>query len=334
MRTFLTRQVRSTLVAIGFGVLAFAVMSNSPAFAAEPANSDLKQRFLREAPDEWQRLERAVHKYEGTFTDSETIVKLPAKSWRRRGEYFYNSDAHGTKIVLASIPDTGGRTISGSNGVYRYNVEQKSAQDKPVLRTFWATQTDYGDDATFLLQAAYIDGFPVKDFLDGPAARLVSFEPVVVEGRRLARLRFMRHFSDKSTEYSGYALLDPDFHWAVRFWQQEHGWGVMDAKLEYRTDVPDIAFPLKKTVRDIAKGAVVNIRTSEFDAPRPCSVPAAEFSLAAYGLKPPTTPRDTDRASGFATAGWVLLVLLAIGAFAAATYIRLRRSAGGRAAGH
>jgi hypothetical protein len=98
--------------------------------------------------------------------------------------------------------------------------------------------------------------------------------------------------------------------------------------------VPDVAFPLKKTVRDIAKGAVVNVRTSEFDAPRPCSVPAAEFSLAAYGLKPPTTPRDAARTWGFATVGWVLLVLLAIGAFAAATYIRLRRSAGGRAAGH
>ena len=139
-----------------------------------------------------------------------------------------------------------------------------------------------------LLAAEDFSGVKLDAVLDGSQAKLTSVEPIDAQGRTQIRVNVERSFPKDIRTYSGWAILDPNHHWAIVKYEQQYNWGMFRQSAMYRSDVSDIAFPEQVFREEVSSdGTVLGTFSTIIGKPAPCNLDGAKFTLQAFDLEPP-----------------------------------------------
>lgn len=322
-------RVRNRWTASIFEFLAVIVLLLQNEARGASREAALKERFLAEAPQEWQKLEDRVRRWEGSFTESVVVypsgkaVAAPAAT-KRKKEFFFNDRVDGAKIVITRIPDDGAKSVFCFNERYGFGLDRNGPEQQLYLAAFspGADAPETGDlaqqlqrNATeHLLAAQYLWGAKLRHLVDGTTGTMTSATLTEVSGHPGLRLNFERKLSDAGeTPFACWATVDPDFHWAVTAYEQRTTWGFIRLSVTYQPDIADVAFP-QRIVQELvdSSGRVTQTTTLDFAKPQHCDLPASQFTLEAFGLEPPGSPREAAewRISKFVLLNSTLLIAL------------------------
>jgi hypothetical protein len=286
---------------------AFSITSN--AATTEP---DWQARFLSQAPKEWSAFDAAIGQMEGIVDESYASRDRSSASTTRgastRNEsplgpaihrqikFYFNSTVAGIKLVSTRVPDNGKQSVLASNGNYDFELAKNDPDQKLYISKYSPGDTANAQDSTsaeseflhYILAPVTLGAARLKDLVNGDAGVLRSVEPVTIDGKQLVRLNFDRKFNYTHKLYSGWALIDPDMHWAIVQYEQQDEALVYSATIDYQPDVVQVAFP-KRIVQDEKDltGGLVARTILDFSKPQPCSAQPKDFTLEAYGLEPP-----------------------------------------------
>jgi hypothetical protein len=258
--------------------------------------ADWKARFLDHAPEEWKKLEKHIFSLEGSYTQTDTSFGGPGARVPRqkRVDYYFNSRHDGKKLVFRDVPEKGMLAIFCSNGEYRFNVDRMAQGQGLSLRYCLPGPNPdryRGSVETALTCSENLFNFPISNYVGS----MESVTPEMSGEKTFIRIRFMRKLDGVDGLFPGSVLVDPSFHWAVVLAQQEMPWGKQEQHNEYQ-ELNGVAFPKHSIYMDFAKGvapntySMANTCTVDFEVPKPCNLPASEFRLEAYGMKPTTRP--------------------------------------------
>ena len=130
--------------------------------------------------------------------------------------------------------------------------------------------------------------------IDGDWGVLKSVTPVQVEGKLRLRLDFDGRMpkTREPCAYSAWAVLDPNFHWAITAYEFHNLAGSFKATVEYQPEITEVAFPKQIVHQDVDLAGNVDVTTTYvFSKPEPCPLVERDFMLEAYGLEPPKAAR-------------------------------------------
>jgi hypothetical protein len=274
--------------------------------ADSAATADWAARAKEEIPRECKKLEDALGQWQGTITGTREKPVNAARGTTKpvkmelKGEYFLNSRVGGGLMITANILSESRKVVSGFTADYDYALSNPADKVELFIRQYQPHPSG-GEKSPLLrawdknelrplLGAEDFSGVRLPQVLDATAvgAKLVSITPQQVNGRTLVRVACERTFEGKEGTYLGWALLDPENHWAITSYEQQYSWGTIKNQLTYRTDVAEVAFPQHIVRTDVQKGGqLLETHTFDLARPEPCTAPAQRFALEAFGLEPP-----------------------------------------------
>lgn len=214
------------------------------------------------------------------------------------------------------------RRLDGNAGWFLTDITERGPgkAKSPSSSKLW---TKFNETAGKYLYAPFrTNGWSLKtfDFLDGAKYRIVSAEPLTMDGDEVLRVRYAS-VPKAPVPQSGTIELLPQRGWVVRHHEFKgmalsHG-GAVTTQQPYTivTDIEyqkgDDALPKARTVRYTASGSVKEMIFDSLDFG--VTKPTKEFTLAHFGL-PDVTSRVTDPSRSHAIywpAGVGFLVLIA-----------------------
>lgn len=283
-----------------FLVSAIALSSH----ASYPAAADdLKQRFLGEAATGWKSLRQSGEQIvgrgreerkdysEGRRTGTDTIEW----SFKRNGEW----------LVWEETP-TGERSrcsVGGRNSSYAFTLERKNREEQ------WVVTLVGRDDAqkTLVRAMALMTGylqyvetpwsilgcFSLDEVVSHPSFVMRSITEQKKDGVTSVRVDFdaaielVERYRPPVTLHGGWIICDPTNLWALR--EFDVRMGPPDRRIHGALEY-DERGTLHKFTGKNEMGKYVHECTFELTHRERRAAPEAEFTLAAYGFKEPSTP--------------------------------------------
>jgi len=278
------------------------------AFASASPASELKNRFLEEAPQAWRELRQWMSTYTVTV-EANRVSRLENSPEKRVFQKEYRFALCGQrKLVWAKrIPDHGARSVVGINDKYSFEVSRE-----PNVESYYLTghapanatnsrQLKNLNQYLATLRASHtIVIFPIDGMLGASTHdssddladwsskfRLVNVQPVTHNNRSdLVRVSFKWFAPNRPSDqpYDGWwAILDPSDHWKVLVSEGRYAWGRWRREVEYQRGLNEEPFP-KRLIDAMISDKGSEITIYRIDRPTTCSLPQEQFTLTAYGL--------------------------------------------------
>jgi len=264
--------------------------SSCNAYDGIESGADLRQRFLREAPECWSKMREVIDHLEGIAVETNTSPGMPAETRRRRFSFFFEGKLR--KIEVERIPDTGARTAYVISSEASFEANRNGSSEHYYLGGYGMGDGGYGTPEFKLaryLRLVYagetINLRTLSEMLRDNSSSLTDISEVTVGNRQLVRVAFEIKHPGGQTSHP-WALLEPLRQWRVMESGEDIGTGTCKNTVEYQTHPSGVPFPKRVVTAVIKNGAVVNQTEYVFDEPRACNAAASEFTLAAYGLPP------------------------------------------------
>jgi len=207
-------------------LLLLVVSQQAPAQDA----TELKQRFLQEAPARWKEYVRLSAELQGILSFSHTGT-LNAYDYRRRSEYKTNGKAKVLKVKIKDVingkVDRDDEEAVGFNTRYAFTVRRKSAASPWVLTSFFTldSNADLGK-VGFLLNdylrsvncAVMLESEALVDVLHKPEFQIGQCRKIQQDGEELVEVAFTYSKMDgnRKRHLSGKLNFDPNRFWCVR----------------------------------------------------------------------------------------------------------------------
>ena len=267
--------------------LAFASMP-SPASAAP---NEVLERFLREAPGEYSKQDKEISSWQGHY-DEVLTATIPGRSRilkKRSFEYYLNSSVEGTLLKYSSESSSGSEIIAASNGDYEFELRRNDDSGQRYMFFFNENPAKLSDEIPVALrQFDQVQTFHLAQFIDGSAGSVIDAKETEFHSRKMIRLEIKRGPLD-GPGLSGFAIVDPSFHWAVVFWELRSKTVVFSQSNDYYSSMTGSAFPLKTIasaveIKDPTNGTTT---VTTFSVPEICNLPAEGFTLEHFGFPRP-----------------------------------------------
>ncbi|MGB7068311.1 MAG: hypothetical protein WBD22_02340 [Pyrinomonadaceae bacterium] len=334
------RSNRRTVPTILFCLVTTSIAAETSVVAQSATTVDWKAKFLSDAPAAARRLEAAVSSWQGSWDTTRVSSGLKGRrEIRAKGEYFLNERVGGALLIVSVIPDDGTAGVYGFNDRYDFVLGKHRPPDhfiesytpavKDAPRDMALLRADEAECFHPLLAAECASGVWFSE-LGGEkksAMTLRSATPYQEKGRLLLRLDYDLNFPDSNKPDRGFAVVDPERHWAVLSYETRFSWGgAIAQQVQYRDDVTEVAFP-KRIVRITSSGANIETVTRTLGKPIACEARERDFTLEAFNLTPPGSGRPTvaSNVSKYAIINSILLVT--VGVFFLFLYFRRQQRA-------
>ncbi len=290
---------------LAIAVLLFMIGQQNVSHAAQPSTEpDWKAKFLTEAPPEWKKLETAVGGWQ-VFDDAKFTSFLPTKNkipaepidakeppvrllfdaqiGGARVDYMGDSvDAWATSYVFNNEYIF----VVGKNASQRFRITKYSPinANRPE-KDRWADEVD---GSCLALVAEDFRAFRLPKLIDNGQLSLKTATPILWRGKPLVRLDFDRMFSHSHKPYPCWAIVDPNFHWAIISYELNFGTGIARRTVEYQDGVADVAFPKHIIDQEFnALGIIIKQTIHDFQKPERSEATAKDFTLEAFDLERP-----------------------------------------------
>jgi hypothetical protein len=321
-------------------LLSFALLSLSMGGVRGNDADTWENRFVKEAPAQWQAYldgakdlqgsatsifeegGKVVRRFQAEFKQNKTcaLLRVENPSGKTRPESLYAMNAqYGFKLGRASAEKPWavlGEQLDLEKG-YKLNPSGYSPAGNVE---FWLGMAHniFGRENSLLPEVSKDGDFSVR-----------SASPVLVDGQALVRVEFAarpKKWTTKShpneTDWmplrGGWLVFDPEKYWVIRECHVEfQNWGagaadvrLMDGKFEYKEGKK--GFPvLKRIVRGFPLSG--SRQTIEFDLSEKDDVPDSDFTLSAFGLPEPAELKTARPQAWYIWAGLAGGVCLALG---------------------
>jgi hypothetical protein len=291
------------LVAIAVLLFMFGQKNVSHAEQAS-TEPDWKVKFLTEAPPEWKKLERAVGgwqvldnaKFTSFLPSKNKTPPEPVDAKEPPVRLLFDARIGGVRV------DYMGDSVDGWAASYAFNNEYTFVVRKNPSQRFHITKyspisantsekdnwADEVDGCCLALVAEDFRAFRLPKLIDSGQLSLKTATPILWRGKALVRLDFDRIFSNSHKPYPCWAIVDPNFHWAITSFELNFGSGIARRTVEYQADVADVAFPKHIVDQEFnALGNIIKQTTHDFQKPQPSEATAKDFTLEAFDLERP-----------------------------------------------
>jgi hypothetical protein len=294
------RRLKGCLLAIVW-VIAFPAGNN----AGESAT--LKERFLNDAPREWEAYHAYIAPVEGVVTS--TVSESGKMTTDNRLEFKANPRCRSCLIQPALLDYPRGE-LRAYNPRYAFTLTRRNQESAWAIKSLDQLQGDTLPDAIakamdFTQPRVLIRAFSedLLELVHQPTFRLVGITPVQLDDQELARVEFENPHPPVVQDgsffpiQSGILILDPSRSWAARSYELKSKYVDGDAIIKGENEFVegDEQKPLPKhhrATRDMKEGRTVyemvfDLRLS------PRETPDDQFTLATFGLPEPSALRPS-----------------------------------------
>ena len=278
-------------------------------------NDFWRDRFTREAPDQWAKYRMRAKRLQGSCLAIVTAIQSPTDKHVVHKSYQEFKQANGCAFFLkqrmvASSKDVGNGDLQVANPRYCFRLHRstpdgnwavsrvsKDLSNSAALgEPMWWIETVATLPVTLGGIHPSLSNIPVVP--DSTELTLKQVTPVLVEGRQLIKAEFtyLPENPKASPLREGWALFDPDHYWVVRRFEVVTEWlgpdgssakGADTVAFSYR-EIGD-GFPILKQIVQTRKVLDLGQNTEwtyEYNF-REEDVPERDFTLPAFGFPDP-----------------------------------------------
>jgi hypothetical protein len=301
------------------------------------SSTELKNRFLDEAPRQWENYRKHAKRLQGKIDWSKTVQQPGSRlRWetsyeikQRDGFCLFTEQ----RRVTPSRDDRIG-WLRVTNPRYGFELHQR-ATNKP-----WAVAQvhvggsgalpfeppqDMADHfATMACSMATISIHLPAVIIRAPGYSLEKVSPVVQHGKTLARAQFT-YRPEKPVPTAlrgGWVLYDPERFWVIREYEARMEYarpgnavakGTLAGRYEYRDSAEGLPILRRTVSRGRVPGEATDTESINVFDLREADVPEADFTLSAFGFpEPPGLGKRAPRWSLWAAGAGVLFLALGV----------------------
>jgi hypothetical protein len=326
---------------ISFGTLSFSAQSPmiSQLFAQQASSTtDLKERFLKEAPSAWEEYSGRAEKLQG-----KTSFQMTIKSQEGKIEHHYEFKMNGESKLFYMTKERqikGTRDyhtfwVYGINPKYTFGLTRKTESSPWVVSELIVDNPDpeKSFEKQFEMKPALahlvrIQEQPLSDIIRKPSFRLVGCRALQQNRVQLAEVIFDCPEEPKEGQLAllqgGRLILDPNAFWSIRVYQVRQklfgGHQTIDFQVSDLTEIDKSLVLPKRALARYEKTMDDGTATKweslyEYDLSFPNRLPSKDdFTLSAFGLSEPPGLAKSWR--WYLLAAFIGFLCLALGAFA------------------
>ena len=322
---------------------------------AQPAENE-KQRFLNEAPRQWDKLQEFSNHLQGTITYR--FTQNDKTLFHRQWNIKRNSTC---KLILTRplLVDTQPKgEVLASNAAYAFSLSRRTNEDPWIINGVYLAKdannlpqalkdmpSDRGGAEQLLTQATW--GEPLLALMKKSTFRILRVTSVRRGGQEIIQVDFDNshpvpvEISDPGAKtldklQSGTLWLDPNRYWCVRSCDLNYKY-LLNSEATVRVDaelVDETAeYPIlkrwmeKRVIKHADQKVVPSATTLDFEISVPTNPPEdSDFTLTAFGLpEPHSLPPHKANTNWYVWFGILGLICLTIGA--GSLWLRKRRTA-------
>ncbi len=296
-------------------VASLLFFSQWPSVVKGQASSEsLKQRFLLEAPPQWEAYARRTEELQGTLT---LAFRWTRNSYEGDGRFEYKTNGHAVVLKTGGKGGSNGKIATEQEHIFGYNPRyafslQRTSADQPWLlvqlvdRAQDPSLGEVGRRINSYLEAATFGirlyGDPLTEIVRKPEFKMGLCRQIQKNGEKLVEIAFTFSKMDgpRKCHFDGQLVFDPSRYWCWRSGEMRittDGFSSGTLKLEGIQSVSPGEVPPLSRVWDTngdwasSTGEWSNRQTNRYEVSlsQPHHLPADhEFTLSAFGLPEPS----------------------------------------------